>query len=107
MKIKPYYPTKSLGCNPIHEVKDWCYVRKLIRAARKGVNIALILIDGEVGNCQLLAGTHRAAANDLMMMLGGEPLIDAVNINTIDTSEALKDAIMDSDYRRIDEIWDQ
>ena len=105
--MKKYYPTYHLGCNPIHEVNNWCYVRKLIRAARKGIEITPILIDGEIGNGNLLAGTHRAAANDLMIMLGGDALIDVVRIDDITASIELKEAVDSNDYERIDELWDR
>ena len=105
--MKRYYPTYHLGCNPIHEVRDWRYVRSLIRAARKGDKINPILIEGSIGNGNLLAGTHRAAANDIMMMLGGEPLIKVVSTDEIDVSPELKAAIENSDYSEIDLIWDR
>lgn len=102
-----YYPTYHLGCNPIHEVKSWSYVRKLIRAARNGKSINPILIEGCIGNCNLLAGTHRAAANDLMLMLGGEALIDVVSLDDIEAPQELLDAVLDGDYEAIDKIWDR
>jgi hypothetical protein len=105
--MKAYYPTYHLGCNPIHEVRNWAYVRKLIRAARRGEEINPILIEGEIGSGSLLAGTHRAAANDLMMMLGGEPLISVVNMDEIEASEELIEAVENSDYEMIDLIWDR
>lgn len=108
--MKKYYPTYYLGCNPIHEVKDWCKVRRLIRAARCGDKITPILIDGEVGNGNLLAGTHRAAANDIMVMLGDDEnhLIDVVSIDDLDDiSENLRIAIDNNDFGEIDRIWDR
>jgi len=105
--MKKYYPTYHLGCNPIHPVIDWSYVRKLVRAARRGEVINPILIDGSIGNGNLLAGTHRAAANDLMLMLGGDALIDVVSLDDIDASEELLEAVADNDYERIDELWDR
>ena len=105
--MKPYYPTYHHGCNPIHEVKDWAYVRKLVRAARRGETINPILIEGSIGNGSLLAGTHRSAANDLMMKLGGEPLIDVVSIDDIEISDELREAIENSDFDMIDQIWDR
>lgn len=105
--MKTYYPTHHLGCNPIHEVQDWAYVRKLIRAARKGDAINPILIDGEIGSGTLLAGTHRAAANDIMVMLGGEALIPVVSLSEIDASSELIEAVENGDFRRIDELWDR
>lgn len=105
--MKKYYPTYHLGCNPIHEVRNWAYVRKLIRAARRGDEINPILIDGTIGNGNLLAGTHRAAANDLMMRMGGDPLIPVVSMDEIEASEELKEAVENSDYEMIDLLWDR
>ncbi len=105
--MKAYYPTYHLGCHPIHEVKDWAYVRKLIRAARAGEAINPILIDGEIGSGALLAGTHRAAANDIMVMLGGEALIPVVSLDDIDASSELIEAVESGDFYTIDELWDR
>lgn len=105
--MRAYYPTHHLGCNPIHEVRDWSYVRKLVRAARRGEDINPILIDGEIGNGYLLAGTHRAAANDIMVMLGGEALIPVVSLCDIEASSDLIEAVEDGDFGRIDELWDR
>lgn len=79
--LKTYYPTLHHGCTPIHAVKDWCYVRSILRAARKGVKIPPILIEGSINNGAMVTGTHRSAANDLSIMLGGEALIDVVSID--------------------------
>lgn len=103
--MKAYFPTYHLGCNPIHAVVSWSYVRKLIRAARKGEVINPILIDGSIGNGNLLAGTHRAAANDLMIMMGGEALIDVVSIQDIEAGEELIEAVENNDYELIDQLW--
>jgi hypothetical protein len=65
---KHYYPTYTLGCNPLHEVRDWARVRKLIRDAQNGDIIPPIIVDTLRGG-NMLTGTHRAAANDIMQML--------------------------------------
>lgn len=105
--MKKYYPTMTTGCNPIHPVTNWAYVRKLIRAARSGADINPILIEGSIGNGSLLAGTHRAAANDLMVLLGGEALIPVVSLDEIEISDDLQAALDDCDYEMIDQIWDR
>lgn len=69
-----------------------------------------IIIDGEIGNGNLIAGTHRAAANDLMDMLGdsSDNRIEWVSLEDylsgIDTSTAsvLMDAISDNDFAAVD-----
>lgn len=101
MKIDTNYWPK--GYNGIHEVQDWCKVRRLARAALAGVEVNPILVDGE----NLLAGTHRAAANDLLEMLGHDRLIDVVEFEDIEADEELIEAVMDLDYEAIDEIWDR
>ena len=104
---KDYYPTYHLGCNPIHAVKDWAKVRKLIRDARSGADIPPILIDGPQHGGNMLTGTHRAAANDIIMMLGGQPLISVVTLDDIAASEELIAAVEESDYGRIDDLLDR
>jgi hypothetical protein len=107
---KDYYPTYYLGCNTIHPVMDWSYVRKFIRAAKKGDNIPPILIEGSSGNGNLLAGTHRAAANDIMAMLDFDEdiMIPIVSIDDFDKiPEELQAAIENNDYEEIDRLWDR
>ena len=106
--MREYYPTRTLGCNPIHEVRNWMYVRQIMRAALAGETINPILIEGPIGNGNLLAGTHRAAANDLLDMLGKDARVPVVDLNDIidDVPEELLDAIEAGDYETIDAIWD-
>lgn len=113
MLPKHYYPTYWSGCNPIHEVRDWSKVRKLIRDARRGDVIPPIVIDGPLHSGSLITGTHRAAANDILCMMGQEPLIDYVNLDNVlesldaDAREELQDAIDSSDFGRINDILDR
>jgi hypothetical protein len=60
--IKDYYPKNVI---PIHEVQDWSKVRGIVRALKRGEEIPPIVTEGD----QLLTGTHRSAANDLIDML--------------------------------------
>jgi hypothetical protein len=112
-KMKTYYPTLWSGCNPIHEVIDWAKVRRLIRAVRAGEYIPPVLIDGSIGNGNLLNGTHRAAANDLILMLAerqGEQNPRLIPWASYDSDKAtvdLRDAVEACDFARIDELIDQ
>lgn len=109
MIAKPYYPTRHLGCNPIHPVRDWAKVRKLVRDARRGAAIPAIVIDGDIGSGNMLNGTHRAAANDLLIMLGGEALIPVIGIEDVETDYPVRldRAIADLDYEVIDWLLDR
>ena len=100
--INTYYPN---GINPIHAVESWSYVRRLIRAAKKGEHINPILVDVEGGN--LLAGTHRWAANDIMTALGLDCLIDVVTLDDVNVTDELQAAIDNGDFAEIDAIWDE
>jgi len=98
-----YYPA---GYNAPHEVNDWTKVRRMARAAIRGDEIPAILADGET----LLAGVHRAAANDLLDRMGHGRLIEVVELEDIEDDELreqLIEAIQEDDYEAIDEIWDQ
>ena len=111
MKCK-YYPTYWSGCNPIHEVTSWSLVRQLVRAAWRGEKIPPILIDGQLHNGNLLNGTHRAAANDILMMLAerhGTPMpLIAYEIYDADmASDELQKAVDACDYERIDDLLDR
>jgi hypothetical protein len=102
---KTYYPS---GPNPIHEVRDWCYVRRIARAALRGENIPPILVDGNMQNGNLLAGTHRQAANNILNKLGHGELIGWVSLDDVkDEYPDLVEAAADADYERIDDIWDK
>jgi len=112
-RSKAYYPS---GYNPIHQVYSWSKVRRLVRAALAGKEIPPMLIAGGSGG-NLLAGTHRSAANDLLYHAGYDRLIDAVELEDVladptayglsdDESHLLADAVENGDYREIDAIWD-
>jgi hypothetical protein len=112
-----YYP--SSGLNPIHAVNDWDYVANLIRAARRNENINPILYEGLENNGNLLAGTHRLAANEILERYGQRgKQISKVEINDVVNSpadyglsraqaEQLMAAARDGDFETIDIIWDQ
>ena len=98
-----YYPS---GLNPIHPVQDWPKVRRMARMAIQGGSIPNILVDGE----NLLAGTHRAAANDLLERMGYDCRIEQTELEDIEgpvIKNAVLAAIEEDDYREVDNIWDQ
>ena len=102
---KNYYPK---GLNPIHEVCDWAKVRKIVRDVLRGDKVNPILVGGE----NLLAGTHRAAANDVLEALGREQRVDTIDFDDLDEEDhedfcELKEAIEDGDFEKIDELWDR
>lgn len=112
---KNYYP--SSGLNPIHEVHDWSKVRALARAAIRGDHVPGYLYEGQPNNGNLLAGTHRAAANELLDMLGYRKRIDHASIDDVmddpasygltqSDADNLRDAVAYADYGEIDNIWD-
>jgi hypothetical protein len=58
----------------------------------------------------LLAGTHRAAVNDIMAMLDFDEdiMIPVVAIDDFDKiPEELQAAIENNDYEEIDRLWDR
>ena len=108
MPLPIYFPK---GCNPIHAVRSWMYVRQIIRAARRGEVIPAIVIDGE----NLLTGTHRMTANNLMVRLSEEremspapvliPVVQLVSLDlTDDQKELIEDAMQTCDYGLIEEL---
>lgn len=112
MKVdRHYYPTGQIGANALHQVHDWAYVRRIMRAVIKGEVIPPILIDGEPNNCNMLTGTHRAAANDLLAKLGRDERIDWINLDHLeDDIRAQVEAILEDEdnwAERIDEIIDR
>lgn len=99
-----YYPAKY---NPLHEVRSWQYVRQIARAAIRGDEIPAILVDGD----NLLAGTHRAAANDLLERMGYGRLIDDNQLEGIE-DDALRKRLIETvqgNYsgKDIQGIWDE
>lgn len=94
--MKKYYPTYWSGCTPIHAVNNWSLVRKLVKACINGQadTIPTIYIDGDLNNGALLTGTHRAAANDIIMMLNDKngtsiELIGYKSVSDLLTSEQM------------------
>ena len=108
---KQYYPSIA-GCNPIHAVTDWCKVRRIMRAARSNMPIPDVLVDGKNGN--MLTGTHRAAAREILIELGDDAAAKNIDWTTPDqltmsaeTAEELSEAIDASDFERIDSLVDR
>jgi hypothetical protein len=104
MSLPVLYPSVQ-GCNPIHAVNDWCKVRALIRAAKRGDKIPSILIDCKDGN--MLTGTHRAAANRIMFSLGINAEIEVVTLDDIEVSDELQEAVEALDYETIQSLVDE
>lgn len=108
MTIKTYEPGKSVGIMAPHEVRDWCKVRRILRAALKGATIPAIVTEGEIA----FNGTHRLAALDLAEMLGLEISIDIIDFRETEayeneeTRELLIEAIEQNDGRTLQELLD-
>ena len=101
MKRDDYYPRRY---NPIHEVKDWGKVEKIVKGAMNGDDIQPFLIDGQPGNGNLLSGTHRAAANDVLREVGG-PEIGYIELDDLPSSARSK-IVERIDDLRTDEVDD-
>ena len=98
----PYWPG---GYQAIHEVRSWLKVRQIVRAVERGYPIPPYLVDGEHGNGNLLTGTHRAAANDLLSRRRGARLIDEVALDDLDADD--RTAILEaaeSDHAEIERL---
>lgn len=104
---KPYYPTYDHGCNPIHEVRNWAYVRKLVRAVRRGEIINPILISGQLRNGSMLTGTHRSAANDLLAKLGDADRIEVWSVEDMELTDEQQAAVDELDYEALDAFFDR
>ena len=105
--MNAYFPGSSIGANPIHEVLSWTKVRSIIRAVRRGDDVPAFVIDGGEGNCNLVTGTHRCAANDLLKMLGDKRRVDFVTLEEIDASDELMEAIENQDYSTVQWLLDE
>lgn len=102
-----YYPGHSIGAQPIHPVTDWSKVRRIARAMRRGDNIPAVVIDGQIGNCSLVTGTHRVAAAELLGMLGTQANIQTISVDDLDNAEDIKDLLDQGDYSRINWLLDR
>ena len=105
---KNYYPTQD--ANPVHEVRNWAYARKIARAALRGDMIPSIVVDGPVGNCNAINGTHRLAARHILRAIGENVnLIPIISIDDLDDAkrEAVMELIDENDFLGIDEILDR
>ena len=105
--MNTFFPGSSIGANPIHEVLSWTKVRSIVRALRRGDYVPAFVIDGVEGNCNLVTGTHRCAANDLLEMLGDKRRVDFVTLDEINPSDELLDAIRNEDYSTVQWILDE
>ena len=98
MMTESYYP---VGVNPIHPVHRWSKVRSLVRAARRGDHIPAYAVVGD----NLLSGTHRAAANDIMEMLGEPRRIPVIDVD--DYPDGAEDLRALAEYGSIDYSGDE
>ena len=103
--IKDYYPK---NVNPIHEVRDWSKVRSMIRSSVKGEDVPPIIRDGD----NLLTGTHRSAANDVIDMLierGSLPKntrkIPVEKFDPESVPDWVKRDLENDDFRNIDDFF--
>lgn len=108
MKLdKNFHISPDGRAHPLHPVRDWAYVRKLMRAARKGIELPPIYVcEG-----QALNGTHRGAAKYLLDEVYGEGrLIEVIELardELDEVAEGLADAFDAGDYERINTILDK
>ncbi|TXH16361.1 MAG: hypothetical protein E6R03_05610 [Hyphomicrobiaceae bacterium] len=63
--MKTYYPHTY---NPIHEVKNWCTIRKMMRTLKNGGELPTVY----TANGGLLTGTHRVSAAQILSQITGE-----------------------------------
>ena len=105
--MSAYFPGSSIGANPIHEVLSWSKVRSIIRAVRRGDDVPSFVIDGVEGSCNLITGTHRCAANDILEMLGDKRRVEFVTLEEINASEELIEAIQNEDYATVQWLLDE
>ena len=102
-----YYPRRF---EPIHEVKDWEKVERIVKSALDGNEVQPFLIDGNPGNGNLLTGTHRAAANDILRDLG-ETEIPFVSLDDLppQARNRINEYVEVEDFRShgIDDVFDE
>ena len=110
---KNYYPTYWSGCTPLHPVNNWQMVRSLVRACKNGKaeSIPAIYTEGDLGSGAMLTGTHRSAANDIIMMLNDKngtniELINHINVEDVLTAEQIAEVceINDDAQAAIDDM---
>ena len=117
--LKDYYPT-PYGNNPIHAVTDWDKVASIMQAAVDGEKIPFMFgvwIDNQVENGNLITGTHRAAAHELLQMIGEDEMARRIETDCIhaaierlpsDEEKArATEALATSDFETLDEIFDR
>ena len=114
-----YYPT-AYGNNPIHPVMDWDKVASIMQAAIDGVDVPHILIDGrwdsnQVTDGNMITGTHRAAAHELLIDAGMDDVASRIETDCIwdaigrlegSVAEEARDAMANNDYEAINNIFD-
>lgn len=106
MKLPIYFPGSSIGAEPFHEVFDWCKVRSMMRFLIKGGKLPEIIIEGDIGNCRLITGTHRCAAYDILLKLGYNIVPNVVNVINLPEYNNIIDLLENNDFSTINEIFD-
>lgn len=96
---------------PLHSVRSWSYVRSIMRAVRRGVELPPIVVDYRIE--QQLTGVHRQAANELLQALSDRQGTDAPQIPVVDWRDipmgyarrkAVREAINNGLYDDLDDL---
>jgi hypothetical protein len=123
MALIPGAPKRGLLSLPIryepkgwsvpNPVEDWAKVRRIARAAERGDEVNPILYENDT----ILAGTHRASANELLDTLGRKGgRVDTVSLDDVmadpasfgltrQASRRLRSAVAEGDFDDVDWIW--
>jgi hypothetical protein len=91
-KLPTYYPRIA---NPMHPVRDWCKVRSMIRALRRGKALPIVWIDGKIKAGNLMSGTHRAAASEIRSLLDGTRPYDDLDVRSLNGLTMTEDEAAD------------
>lgn len=100
---------KKMNCNEIHPVRSFAKVRAIARAVRRGESIMPYVIDGIPGNCNLITGTHRQAANMLLERMGDKRRVPFVALDDLADHPAMAEIanlIEDGDFAEINFLVD-
>ena len=93
------------GIHPIHPVRDWGKVRRFTREVEAGADYTPILTDGD----ELLTGTHRWVANELLKRRGSPYRIPVVELQLLpeDVRHGIEDSLCYRDYWQAQNVFEQ
>ena len=104
MNTNHTYQAEVDGVVAPHDVKDWAKVRSIIRAARRGEDVAGWVEVESSSGYEALSGSHRMAAVSLSKTLG-QPI--DITPRIVEMTEYIQESLENDDYYALQDDYNE